>query len=98
MLTASLRQSAIAFPEYNSPLLEVSHPSLVILFRYGQSSRRYQKGCKASGYRSSYCVYGLSHIHQYVADDGYRLMGLTGSGMSHVRDMSYIDFRVFNLV
>ena len=32
-------------------------------------------------------AYGLSQIHQYVADDRYRLMGLTGSGKSNVRDV-----------
>ena len=35
-------------------------------------------------------AYGLSQIHQYVADDGYRLMGPTGSGKSNVRDTPYI--------
>ena len=72
-----------------------SYPLAANLFRYGFSSKRCQKHCKYFGYRSSHCVYDLSHIHQYVADDDYRLMGLTGSGMSHVRDMSYINFRVF---
>ena len=32
-------------------------------------------------------AYGLSHIHQHVADDVHRLMGPTGSGKSNVRDM-----------
>ena len=33
-------------------------------------------------------------IHQYVTGDGYRFMGPTGSGKSHVRDISlaYIVF------
>jgi predicted GTPase len=35
-------------------------------------------------------AYGLSQIHRYVADDGYRVMGPTGSGKSNVRDMSFI--------
>jgi predicted GTPase len=39
-------------------------------------------------------AYGLSQIHQYVVDDGYRLMGPTGSGKSNVRDMSYIFFSI----
>ena len=43
-------------------------------------------------------AYGLSQIHQYVADDGYRFMGPTGSGKSNVRrDISYIGF-IFYLV
>ena len=42
-------------------------------------------------------AYGLSQIHQYAADDGYRLMGPTGSGKSNVRDMSYINLRIFTL-
>ena len=37
-------------------------------------------------------AYGLSQIHQYVADDGYRFMGPTGSGKSNVSDISYIVF------
>ena len=42
-------------------------------------------------------AYGLSHIHQYVADDGYRLMGPTGSGKSNVRNTLYFDFRILTL-
>ena len=34
-------------------------------------------------------AYDLSPIHQYVADDGYRFMGPTGSGKSNVRDISH---------
>ena len=41
-------------------------------------------------------AYGLSQleIHQFVADDGYRIMGPTGSGKSNVRDISYINFSI----
>ena len=63
--------------------------SPVNLFRYGfsqsSSSKRYQKRCKYFWSGSSHCVYGLSHIHQYVADHCYSLMGPTGSGRSNVR-------------
>ena len=34
---------------------------------------------------TSHCVYSLSLIHRYVADDGYRLMGFTGSWKSNVQ-------------
>ena len=39
-------------------------------------------------------AYGLSQIHQYVADDGYRFMGPTGSGKSNVRDIPYFVFSI----
>ena len=43
-------------------------------------------------------AYGLSHIHQYVADDNHRFMGPTGSGKSNVRDISHIYIFNINLV
>ena len=44
-------------------------------------------------------MYRFSHIHPYAADDGYRFMGPTGSGKSHVRDVSYKSyFSCFHLV
>ena len=44
-------------------------------------------------------AYGLSRIHQYVADDRYRLMGPTGSGKSNVRNVSYKNyFSYFHLI
>ena len=39
-------------------------------------------------------AYGLSQIHQYVADDGYRFMGPTGSGKSNVSDISHVVFSI----
>ena len=39
-------------------------------------------------------VYGLCQIHQYVADDSYRFMGLTESGKSNVRGISYTFFSI----
>ena len=44
-------------------------------------------------------AYGLSRIHQYIADDRYRLMGPTGSGKSNVRNVSYKNnFSYFHLI
>ena len=39
-------------------------------------------------------AYGLSQIHQYVADDGYRFMGPTGSGKSNVSDIHTFFFGI----